>query len=65
MKFKLKKIRNFLRFILKCSVILFLDKVLLVYRYYTLPSIFSLTKIKYSKETSSFFLKKIKIKLIH
>lgn len=63
MKFKLKKIRNFLRFILKCSVILFLDKVLLVYRYYTLPSIFSLTKIKYSKETSSFFFEKNKNKI--
>jgi hypothetical protein len=65
MKSTLKKCRNLLRFIIKFLIIYFFNKILLKYRFYILPSLFlsSLTKIKYSKETSSFYFENNKNKI--
>lgn len=61
----LKKYRNLLRFIIKFLIIYYFNKVLSVYRYYILPSLClaSLTKLKYSKETSSFYFDNNKKKI--
>ncbi len=48
-----------LRFIIKLLVIYFFNKILSIYRFYILPtfSINSITRMVYSKETSSFYFK--------
>ncbi len=63
MSSKLKKIRNFIRFILKVFIINCLNQILVKIKFYLLPSIplFSLfSKIKYSPKTSSFYFENIK-----
>jgi SAM-dependent methyltransferase len=61
----LKKYRNLLRFIIKFLIIYYLNKILSIYRYYILPSlsVADLAKVKYSKETSSFYLDNNKKKI--
>jgi len=65
MRSTLKKIRNFLRFIIKFLIIYSFNKILTKYRFYILPSlpITSLAKVNYSKETSSFYFEANKNKI--
>jgi hypothetical protein len=62
MRSMLKKYRNLLRFVIRFLIFFYLNKVLSLYKYYILPSLsFSLfSKIKYSKQTSSFYFDNLK-----